>query len=369
MVSRGMPALVSVVLVLVGATIVGWQRRHDPVSMAVLTGGTAGLVAMVSARASVVAEPPAVAMSTPTLGSVPVADIARDRASLPILPSAPDTTDTTELSQPDDPVSAAVPLPGLVAGLDTGDSIAAPAEPSIVDTGESPEDAQSAVAALPPEPAFQSADEQATPPLTSEAATLLATDSSVQPRPLMADLAWLPPASDPEPAVSGLVPALSIAASPASLMVDASWAVAAEPVAAAPSPLELVALAAAVPAPSLPPARIPTDLDGIRLSGAARAAASAALSGAVVSGLNARGDALLGAGDVTSARLFYQRAAEAGDGRAALLVGATFDPLFLAQIKVHGTRADTAVAADWYRLARSLGASDADRLLRRLHQN
>ena len=43
----------------------------------------------------------------------------------------------------------------------------------------------------------------------------------------------------------------------------------------------------------------------------------------------ARGDSFLGAGDIASARLFYERAADAGDGHAALRLGATFDPDFL----------------------------------------
>ena len=41
------------------------------------------------------------------------------------------------------------------------------------------------------------------------------------------------------------------------------------------------------------------------------------------------GDALLRNGDVSSARLFYERAAGAGNGRAALRLGATFDPKHL----------------------------------------
>jgi hypothetical protein len=40
--------------------------------------------------------------------------------------------------------------------------------------------------------------------------------------------------------------------------------------------------------------------------------------------LVARGDAFLHTGDVASARLFYEHAASAGDGQAALRMGATF---------------------------------------------
>jgi len=70
------------------------------------------------------------------------------------------------------------------------------------------------------------------------------------------------------------------------------------------------------------------------------------------------GDALLRTGDLASARLFYERAANAGDGRAALRLGATFDPAFFGRLggKVH---ADAAVARTWYRRALDLGAVEA----------
>ncbi len=42
-----------------------------------------------------------------------------------------------------------------------------------------------------------------------------------------------------------------------------------------------------------------------------------------------RGDSLFRIGDVASARLFYERAADAGNGEAALRLGETFDPNFL----------------------------------------
>jgi len=76
-----------------------------------------------------------------------------------------------------------------------------------------------------------------------------------------------------------------------------------------------------------------------------------------------RGDALFGAGDLASARLFYQRAAEAGNGQAALRLGNTYDPAFLerAQLRVQG---DRALALFWYQRARELGAGDAEILLK-----
>lgn len=77
----------------------------------------------------------------------------------------------------------------------------------------------------------------------------------------------------------------------------------------------------------------------------------------------ARGDAYLAAGDLASARLFYERAADAGNADAALMVGRTFDPTVLAQSGLRGVRGDNAKAATWYRRAAALGAPEAERLL------
>ncbi len=72
-----------------------------------------------------------------------------------------------------------------------------------------------------------------------------------------------------------------------------------------------------------------------------------------------RGDALLQRGDVSAARLLYERAAAAGSGRAATAMGKTFDPTFLAGIGVSGTGADPALATRWYRRAAGLGDEEA----------
>ena len=77
----------------------------------------------------------------------------------------------------------------------------------------------------------------------------------------------------------------------------------------------------------------------------------------------ARGDALFGIGDIVSARLFYERAADGGNAQAAIRLGETFDPSFLGQAGLHGVRADPAAALKWYKRARELGASEADILV------
>ena len=83
-----------------------------------------------------------------------------------------------------------------------------------------------------------------------------------------------------------------------------------------------------------------------------------------IEALLAHGDALVSMADVTSGRLFYRRAADAGDGRAAIRLGATYDPSFIARAGLSGVRGDMAAAVYWYRRARDLGASEAEILLK-----
>ena len=79
--------------------------------------------------------------------------------------------------------------------------------------------------------------------------------------------------------------------------------------------------------------------------------------------LLSRGDSLFANGDVVSARLFYERAAEAGHGQAALRLGESYDPAFLAQARLYGIRSDLSAAVFWYRRARELGLGEAEILL------
>ena len=83
--------------------------------------------------------------------------------------------------------------------------------------------------------------------------------------------------------------------------------------------------------------------------------------------LVARGDVLLRGGDIASARLFYERAADEGDGHAALRVGATFDPAFLARVGFRNMSGDPAKALFWYRRALGLGAGEAQVYLNRIN--
>ncbi len=113
----------------------------------------------------------------------------------------------------------------------------------------------------------------------------------------------------------------------------------------------------AVPTPAAP-AKAPVVALGLPPPVAARPAA------AEVATLVARGDELFATGDVASARLFYERAADAGDAQAALRMGESFDPGFLDQAHVRGAKGDPATAIYWYRRARDLGSAEAEILLK-----
>jgi hypothetical protein len=83
------------------------------------------------------------------------------------------------------------------------------------------------------------------------------------------------------------------------------------------------------------------------------------LSAAELAALRARGDRMFALGDISSARLFYERAADTGDGQAALNLAKTFDPVFLYSARLYWVRGDADRAAYWYRRARDLGAPEA----------
>jgi hypothetical protein len=82
------------------------------------------------------------------------------------------------------------------------------------------------------------------------------------------------------------------------------------------------------------------------------------LSAAEIAALVTRGDAFLGVGDIASARLFFERAADSGDGRAAMRMAVTYDAEFLDRAGLHGVRGDPEQAARWYWRARALGKTD-----------
>ncbi len=163
----------------------------------------------------------------------------------------------------------------------------------------------------PPEPVDQAAEDAAPP---DDDATAARPEAGSGP--------------EPTPADAGLAPRLVRDAPPPAQAARPEGTAVQPPVVAAPSP--------APPAPSLPPAMIVA--------------------------LLRRGEAMLAQGDVSAARLLFERAAQAGSGAAALALAHSYDPRFLAELGTRGLRPDPAAAARWYERADALGEAEATRL-------
>jgi hypothetical protein len=86
----------------------------------------------------------------------------------------------------------------------------------------------------------------------------------------------------------------------------------------------------------------------------------------VIASLLGRADALIANGDVAAARLALRRAADAGDSRAALMLGGTYDPALLESLSVHGIMPDVAMARSWYERAKKYGSAEAPQRLEML---
>ena len=150
-----------------------------------------------------------------------------------------------------------------------------------------------------------------------------------------------PPGPKPDAPYAGANPADTAPASPTISVGSTSFAT--TPATASSSASELSAETPGTPATGLTEAR---------------------LSAADTAALLARGDVLFSKGDVIAARAFYERAADAGEGRAALRLGETFDPVFLDQARLRAARGDLSTALSWYRRARDLGVAEAEILLK-----
>jgi hypothetical protein len=80
-----------------------------------------------------------------------------------------------------------------------------------------------------------------------------------------------------------------------------------------------------------------------------------------VEGYLAKGERLLKAGDVATARLFFARVAEAGEARGALAMARSFDPEVLRTLSIYGIKPNLEEAARWRVKAKNLGMSPPGR--------
>lgn len=85
----------------------------------------------------------------------------------------------------------------------------------------------------------------------------------------------------------------------------------------------------------------------------------AVIGNAQSAALISKGDELLSSGDIASARQFYLKASELGDGNGDYGVGRTYDPTIYAALNVQGLAPDTEKAALWYKKAKMAGVSAA----------
>jgi hypothetical protein len=79
-----------------------------------------------------------------------------------------------------------------------------------------------------------------------------------------------------------------------------------------------------------------------------------------------RAKSLLAIGDITSARLLLERAADAQEPEAALMLAGTYDPQVLGSQDLRSVTPDPAAAKVWYQKAAQLGSADAKRRLGQL---
>jgi len=124
------------------------------------------------------------------------------------------------------------------------------------------------------------------------------------------------------------------------------------PAPAAAAPLAAIAPVAVVPSAAPPAAAAPQPARQV--------------DPAEMANLMQRAKGFLSSGDLMSARLLLERAAEMQSADAALLLAQTYDPEVLGTSDVRNTTPEPAQARAWYQKAAQLGSADAQRRLAQL---
>lgn len=125
---------------------------------------------------------------------------------------------------------------------------------------------------------------------------------------------------------------------------------------AAPPPAATAPLAAVSPVVVVPPAA----------ATAPAAPQARRMDREELANLMQRAQGFLATGDLPSARLLLERAAEGLDANAALMLAQTYDPDVLGAQDIRNTVAEPAKARAWYQKAAQLGSADAQRRLAQL---
>ena len=141
--------------------------------------------------------------------------------------------------------------------------------------------------------------------------------------------------------------------------------------AAAKPPAPIQQLAKAQPGPPWFRARRPSAAPAVppappNATAATEPRRSISLSQDEIAFLLKRGQALLAAGDIASARLILTRIADTGNAEAAFTLAGTFDASVLASLYIVGVQSDPEMARAWYSKAAELGSLEADKRLQAL---
>jgi hypothetical protein len=324
-----------------------------------------------------VAPPWVLATMPPAETSTPPDPVAAaPEPAVPVAPAQEPMRGAPIVAEPEAPELAALdpPAPALLAPEPRASGAPAPDSPTpaLLDVAPAPAMAEAAMPEpVVPEPqAMEAARPEPAPPTPAPViAEAIAPDSVVAvPQPASpsdaatatpAPMALLLPGSSPVADETGSPGPEAMAATSG-----------AEPTpAATPAPLERESPATTAPAdhppaasPAEPPLPVaPPPAPPVVLSRPATPPAAGPLPALVL-----RADEMLRLGDISAARRLYERAATAGNGQAALALGRTHDPAFLAAIHARGIQGDRATAIIWYRRALELGVAEAREPLVRL---
>jgi TPR repeat protein len=128
------------------------------------------------------------------------------------------------------------------------------------------------------------------------------------------------------------------------------------------SALQGRAPAAAAPAAAAPAAAVPVAAPPVAASPARR------LDAGELAALMKRAKGLIAIGDIAPARLLLERAADAQEASAALLLAQTYDPAVLGAQDTRSITPDPAAARTWYQKAAQLGSPDATQRLAQMQK-
>jgi hypothetical protein len=188
--------------------------------------------------------------------------------------------------------------------------------------------------------------------LTSAISSLLPTHDAQHAQLRGRDLIAIAPTRAPEPGATVETAPVQVA-SAAVGMVAPPGADRANALQVAGAPPDRPVLATAEVAES-PPTAAPAPESDVPAAPAVRQDATA---------LTEQGKAFFETGDLVAARILFRRAAKAGDAAAAIAMGATYDPVVLAERGMRGVAADLDKARAWYERAKEMGSSEGPRRL------